>query len=179
MTTLKKLALASLLPLLVWSATSHAWGEPSGSEVDRIDGGVVSIEAVPTNTPPPYNYRPERPMRPDRPYRPNRPGRYDPDYERERREFPMHSRRIDDRQHRQASRIENAYREGRLTRSGYMQLKREQNDIHYIEASMKSDMRLSRREIARLDALLDRAADNFRALSSRRYEPPRYNPPRY
>ena len=163
MITLKTLLLASLVSAAAWSTT--LWADPAGSEVDRIDG-VVTIEPGYPASP-----RYDRPSRPERPYRPERPSRYDGEYERERREFPMHSRRIDERQHRQASRIESAYKEGRLTHAGYRELKREQNDIHRIEASMKADMRLSRREIARLDALLDAAADHFRALSQPRYNP--------
>lgn len=166
MTTLKTLLLASLVSAMAWSTS--LWADPAGSEVDRIDGVIDSVTVEPGYPAPP---RYDRPGRSERPYRPDRPGRYDGEYERERREFPMHSRRIDERQHRQASRIESAYKEGRLTHRDYMELKREQNDIHRIEASMKADMRLSRREIARLEALLDEAADHYRALSTPRYIP--------
>lgn len=172
MTTLKTVLLASLVSAAALSTSAYAWGEPAGSEVDRINGAISSISIEPGYpVAPSYDYRPERPYSIERPEYP-RP--YDRDYDIERREFSMHSRRIDARQHDQASRIESAYREGRLGTQDYYALKNEQNDIHRIEASMKADQRLSRREREYLNALLDRASDHIRAISIPRPRPYEY-----
>ena len=156
MTTLKTLWFAALVSTAVLTSPSLlAWGEPAGSEVDTVNGVLNSITLDDNGyTQPAPPYRPPY-------YHPP----VDSGFERERREFPMHSRRIDERQHHQASLIENAYRVGRLSDDDYSDLKYEQNDIHRTESMMKADLRLSRREIAQLNDLLDDASYRIKMIT--------------
>ncbi len=76
-------------------------------------------------------------------------------------QYHMHSRKIDMRQHQQASFIENGIKSGRLTHAEAKRLKQQQNNIHRRESLMKNDHYLSVDELHRLNTLLDKAESNI------------------
>lgn len=76
---------------------------------------------------------------------------------RERREFPMHSARIDRKQHKLASRVEYARKDNKITQRQYNKMQSIMNSIHNKEAYMKRDHRLNKREIQRLNKMLKSA----------------------
>lgn len=76
---------------------------------------------------------------------------------RERREFPMHSARIDRKQHKLASRVEYARKAHKISYNEYQTMQNIMRQIHLKEAYMKRDLRLNKREISRLNKMLNKA----------------------
>jgi len=73
-----------------------------------------------------------------------------------------YSQQIDDRQDRQAARIQDARRAGYLTRFEFRTLMDEQHQIRAMERHFRADGRIDSREFQRIDRALDRASFNIR-----------------
>src|SRR5687768_9020541 len=69
---------------------------------------------------------------------------------------------IDARQAQQAARIDDALREGRLSRREFRSLQREQRAIRHYEAQAKADGVVTRAERRQLQEMLDRASRHIR-----------------
>lgn len=69
---------------------------------------------------------------------------------------------IDARQARQAARIDEALREGRLNRREFRALQREQAAIRRYEAQARADGIVTRQEHRELQLMLDRASQHIR-----------------
>lgn len=73
-----------------------------------------------------------------------------------------YSQQIDDRQDRQAARIQDARRAGYLTRFEFRTLMDEQHQIRAMERHFRADGRIDSHEFQRIDRALDRASRNIR-----------------